>query len=83
MAFFSATADRSLKKIEELTKQIEAIDVTKEDDSRKGQKHYFCMYQRVRKDEYLRRLAYVDGFQGLVFFNQLSELGAMEEKFAF
>lgn len=36
-----------------------------------------------KKDEYLRRLAYVDGFQGLVFFNQLSELGAMEEKLLF
>lgn len=84
LAFFSATADRSLKQIEELTKkQIEVIDVTKEDDSRKGQKHYFLQVPARKKDECLRRLVYVDGFQGLVFFNQLSELGAMEEKLLF
>ncbi len=84
LAFFSATADRSLKTIEELTKeQVEIFDVTKEDDSRKGQKHYFLRVPARKKDEYLRRLAYVDGFHGLVFFNQLGELGAMEEKLLF
>ena len=37
LAFFSATADRSLESIEKITgKTFETIDVTAEDDSRKG-----------------------------------------------
>ena len=33
-----------------------------------------------KKDEYLRRLTHIEDFQGLIFFNQLTELGVMEEK---
>ncbi|OTP09551.1 DEAD/DEAH box helicase [Enterococcus sp. 10A9_DIV0425] len=81
LAFFSATADRSIDQIEKMTNRVlKVIDVTKEDDSRKGQNHYYIRVPARKNDDYLRRLAHVEGFQGLVFFNQLSELGAMEEK---
>ena len=81
LAFFSATADRSLESIEKITgKTFETIDVTAEDDSRKGLRHYFLRVPIRKKDEYLRRLTHIEDFQGLIFFNQLTELGVMEEK---
>lgn len=81
LAFFSATADRSLESIEKITgKTFETIDVTAEDDSRKGLSHYFLRVPIRKKDEYLRRLTHIEDFQGLIFFNQLTELGVMEEK---
>ncbi|MEY8446085.1 DEAD/DEAH box helicase [Enterococcus ratti] len=84
LAFFCATANRVVEKINEITNTNPPIfDVTKEDDSRKGQKHYFLCVPSRKKEDYLRRLAYVDDFQGLVFFNQLNELGMMEEKLQF
>ncbi|OQO76837.1 DEAD/DEAH box helicase [Enterococcus villorum] len=84
LVFFSATADRSIDKINEITNaKIPIVDVTKEDNSTKGQKHYFLRVPSRKKEEYLRRLTHVDGFHGLVFFNQLSELGMMEEKLQF
>lgn len=84
LVFFSATADRSISKIEEITNaSIPVVDVTKDDDSRKGQQHYYLRIPPRKKEEYLRRLAYVTDFHGLVFFNQLNELGTMEEKLQF
>lgn len=84
LAFFSATADRSIEAIEKVTgRSFETIDVTHEDDSRKGLKHYFLRVPSRKKDDYLRRIAHVKDFQGLVFFNQLSELGVMEEKMVY
>ncbi|MFR7469646.1 MULTISPECIES: DEAD/DEAH box helicase [Enterococcus] len=81
LAFFSATADRSLESIEKITgKTFETIDVTAEDDSRKSLRHYFLRVPIRKKDEYLRRLTHIEDFQGLIFFNQLTELGVMEEK---
>lgn len=84
LAFFSATADRLLEMFEEISgKQLQVVDVSKEDESRKGLQHYFLRVPARKKDDYLRRLMHVAGFQGLVFFNQLSELGLMEEKLTF
>lgn len=81
LAFFSATADRSLESIEKITgKTFETIDVTAEDDSRKGLRHYFLRVPIRKKDDYLRRLTHIEDFHGLIFFNQLTELGVMEEK---
>lgn len=81
LAFFSATADRSLESIEKITgKTFETIDVTAEDDSQKSLRHYFLRVPIRKKDEYLRRLTHIEDFQGLIFFNQLTELGVMEEK---
>lgn len=78
---FSATADRSLESIEKITgKTFETIDVTAEDDSRKGLRHYFLRVPIRKKDDYLRRLTHIEDFHGLIFFNQLTELGVMEEK---
>ncbi|HFM5943412.1 TPA: DEAD/DEAH box helicase [Enterococcus faecium] len=81
LAFFSATADRSLESIEKITgKTFETIDVTAGDDSRKGLRHYFLRVPIRKKDDYLRRLTHIEDFHGLIFFNQLTELGVMEEK---
>ncbi|MGC3797889.1 helicase-related protein, partial [Enterococcus faecium] len=33
-----------------------------------------------KKDDYLRRLTHIEDFHGLIIFNQLTELGVMEEK---
>ena len=32
-----------------------------------------------KKDDYLRRLWHIEDFHGLIFFNQLTELGVEEE----
>ncbi|MDY4306740.1 hypothetical protein SNF32_02810 [Enterococcus mundtii] len=51
-----------------MTKQsLKVVDVTKMDDSRKGLSHYFIRVPARKTEDYLRRLAHVEGFQGLVF----------------
>jgi superfamily II DNA/RNA helicase len=84
LAFFSATADRSIEEIQKVTNQhYPVIDVTESDESRKQLRHFYLQVPARKKEEYLRRLAQVEGFQSLVFFNQLSELGAAEEKLSY
>ena len=81
LAFFSATADRALETIQSLkNSEFHVIDVTEEDDSQGEVRHFFLRVPERKKVDSLRRLAYVDGFQALVFFNQVGEMGAAEEK---
>lgn len=81
LAFFSATADRALETIQSLkNSKFHVIDVTEEDDSQGEVRHVFLRVPERKKVDSLRRLAYVDGFQALVFFNQVGEMGAAEEK---
>ena len=81
LAFFSATADRALETIQSLkNSEFHVIDVTEEDDSQGEVRHVFLRVPERKKVDSLRRLAYVDGFQALVFFNQVGEMGAAEDK---
>lgn len=84
LSFFSATGDRSIDAINQLLgKEIKVIDVTNEDHSRNQLTHFYLKVPARKKDEYLRRLAHVDNFKALVFFNQLGELGTVEEKLVY
>lgn len=82
-AFFSATADQALPAIEKVVPNISVYDVTKEDRSKGEVKHYYLVYPARRTVDALRRFAHLKDFQGLVFFNQLQDLGSAEEKLLF
>ncbi len=82
-AFFSATADQALPEIQKVIADIQVLDVTKDDRSKGTVTHYYLNYPNRRVVDALRRLAHLDDFQGLVFFNQLQDLGSAEEKLLF
>lgn len=42
--------------------------------------HFYISVEKRQKIELLRKLSNVENFRGLVFFNQLADLGASEEK---
>ncbi|MTB64191.1 DEAD/DEAH box helicase [Streptococcus sp. zg-86] len=42
--------------------------------------HFYLQVEKREKVELLRKLAHVEDFRGLVFFNSLSDLGSAEEK---
>lgn len=80
----SATGEAVIPQLASIFKvEPEIVDVTKEDDT-KGIIHHQYIVTPIRKrSEVLRRLAHIEGFRGLVFFNQLSELGAASERLDF
>lgn len=45
--------------------------------------HYYITIDKRNRVELLRKLANIPGFRGLVFFNNLSDLGASEERLQF
>lgn len=80
LVFFSATAQKVIEEAKKLAEQLVIVDVTEEDQSSGKVKHYYLQLSPRKKSEYLRRLAYLPTMQALVFFNQLGELGMIEEK---
>ncbi|MDN6639444.1 MAG: DEAD/DEAH box helicase [Tetragenococcus sp.] len=80
-AFFSATGTKALPMIKQVFQQdLPVIDVTKEDDSHQQVAHYYLVYPARRTVDALRRLGNVADFQGLVFFNEVQDLGSATEK---
>lgn len=61
----------------------EVVDVTKEDDTKGVIKHSYILTPTRKRSDILRRLAHIEGFKGLVFFNQLTELGAASERLTY
>ncbi|MGX7197670.1 DEAD/DEAH box helicase [Enterococcus olivae] len=82
-AFFSATAEQALPAIQKIITEIQVIDVTKEDRSKGMVQHHYLLYPNRRVVDALRRLAHIENFQSLVFFNELQDLGSAEEKLLF
>lgn len=81
LVFFSATADRVLEQARAFAKdQLTLIDVTATDQSKGEVQHYYLETPIRKRVDQLRRLAYIPNFKGIVFFNQMSDLGAAEEK---
>lgn len=78
--FFSATAEEALPMVVSVVKDPKVIDVTKEDTSKGQIKHYYLNYSKRQVVDVLRRLVHTPDFQGLVFFNQLGDMGSAEEK---
>lgn len=80
-AFFSATGAKALPAINHLfQEEVPVVDVTKEEDSHKQVAHYYLVYSARRRVDALRRLGHLPDFQGLVFFNEVQDLGSAEEK---
>ena len=80
LVFYSATADRVVEEAQKLTDQLTIIDVTNEDQSSGVVNHYFMALSPRKKSDYLRSLAYTPDFRAMVFFNQVADLGSVEEK---
>ncbi len=79
---FSATATKE-KNVRELFKESTIVDVTAKDDSTKGITESYVLTENRKKVQTLRRLSYVEGMSGLVFFNQLQDLGSAYDKLQF
>lgn len=80
-AFFSATGTNALPEIKQLFQQeLPVVDVTKEDNHLQQVDHYYLVYPARRTVDVLRRLGHVTDFQGLVFFNEVQDLGSAVEK---
>lgn len=80
-AFFSATGAKALPAIKQLFQdELPVIDVTKEEDSNRQVAHYYLVYPTRRTVEALRRMGNITDFQGLVFFNEVQDLGSAAEK---
>ena len=73
--YMSATAKVDPDQLEENTLRI-AVDGVSLDNIQ----HFYMQVDKRDKVELLRKLAYVEDFRGLVFFNSLSDLGSAEEK---
>lgn len=75
MIYLSATKQIDQKHLAENTTLIDLSD-----DATHHIIHYYMMVEKRNRIEYLRKLANVPELHGLVFFNQLSDLGAAEER---
>lgn len=75
MIYMSATSQFDKEKIVADTMTIQISD-QKLDNIQ----HFYLQVEKRNKVEMLRKLAYVEDFRGLVFFNSLSDLGSAEEK---
>lgn len=80
----SATAVDLESKLNQLGKgNIQKIDVTNEDTSAGKVVHGYFKVTPRKRVELLRKLAYVDGFKGIIFFNEVQEMGFVADKLAY
>lgn len=80
----SATGQVILPELDSLFREHpEVVDVTSEDTSKGDIIHGYIATPTRKKTDVLRRLAHVPNFRGLVFFNQVSELGVVSERLAY
>ncbi|EOT44193.1 DEAD/DEAH box helicase [Enterococcus columbae] len=61
-------------------KNLSLVDVTDQDDSQGRIFHGYIIWPKRQSVDALRRIAHIPSMQALVFFNQLSDLGAAEDK---
>lgn len=81
--YFSATADAVLEELNTIESDLLVIDVTKEDDSQGDVQHFYIETNDRKKVDQMRRLLNMPAFWGMIFFNQLSDMGSAEEKLLF
>lgn len=82
--FFSATALAVLPEIKSFTQDnLTLIDVTQEDESQGEVAHLYLITSKRKKADTLRKLLHVKEFRSLIFFNEVTELGAVAEKLQF
>lgn len=81
--YFSATANQVVEKIQELETAVTVVDVSETDDSQGIVQHYYLKTSQRKKVDVLRHLLNMPAFWGIIFFNQVGELGSAEEKLSF
>lgn len=81
--YFSATADVVLAELNQFETDLLIVDVSKEDDSQGDVQHFYLEVSERKKVDQLRRLLNLPVFWGMVFFNQLNDMGSAEEKLLF
>ncbi|MGX7203904.1 DEAD/DEAH box helicase [Enterococcus pingfangensis] len=81
--YFSATADVVLAELNQFETDLLIVDVSKEDDSQGEVQHFYLEVSERKKVDQLRRLLNLPAFWGMVFFNQLNDMGSTEEKLLF
>ncbi|MGO3731974.1 MAG: DEAD/DEAH box helicase [Vagococcus sp.] len=80
----SATGQVVLPELDHLFKtEPDVIDVTAIDDTKGAIAHRYILTPTRKRTETLRRLVHIKDFKGLVFFNQLSEMGVVSERLDF
>lgn len=62
----------------ELIKDVEVIDLSEQ--TLDAISHFYIQVDKRLKIDLLRKFSHIDNFRALVFFNQLSDLGASDEK---
>lgn len=75
MIYMSATRQVDESKLSDQTLTIAIEDIILDNIQ-----HFYLQVDKRNKVELLRKLAQVEDFRGLVFFNSLSDLGSAEEK---
>lgn len=81
--YFSATADTVLNELNKFESDLLVIDVSKEDESQGEVQHFYLETSDRKKVDQLRRLLNLPAFWGMIFFNQLTDMGSAEEKLLF
>lgn len=80
----SATAVALDEKLGALGKaNLKTIDVTSEDTSAGEVLHGYIKTTPRKRVELLRKLANVNGFKGIIFFNEVQEMGFVADKLAY
>lgn len=80
LVFYSATADRVVEEASKMVDELVILDVTQEDTSSGNVQHYFMTLSPRKRSDFLRSFAYTPNFSAIVFFNQVMDLGSIEEK---
>lgn len=81
--YFSATADVVLNELNKIETELIVVDVSEEDDSQGEVQHFYLETSDRKKVDQLRRLLNLPEFWGMMFFNQLTDMGSAEEKLRF
>lgn len=75
LAFFSATSSPILRELDKwFGQEVQTFDVRAIDKTRGPVQHYFLRGGREREVEWLGKLARIEGFSALVFFNKNTSL---------
>jgi superfamily II DNA/RNA helicase len=80
LVFYSATADTIEKEVNELAAEAVTIDAVNEDHSAGKIQHFYIEVPFRKRKDFLQKMLHMPSFYGMVFFNQLADLGAIEEK---
>lgn len=83
LVFYSATADTIEKEVNELAADALTVDAVNEDVSAGKIQHFYIEVPFRKRKDFLQKMLHIPSFYGMVFFNQLADLGAVEEKLAY